>query len=319
MLEGRHPAEFRRAQARPMIFPPIPPEKANLNTLNFDLHNHTNASDGVLAADELVLLAHRNGCDALALTDHDTVANVAAAAACAKALGLRFVAGIEISISWVAKGDIDSPLTTIHIVGLNIDPTNRALLEGIACVRGGRIARGREMAKQLVEAGLPDLFDDAFALAENKEMLARTHFGRALVSRGIVPDIATAFKRFLTQGNPGYIPHRWASIEDAVGWILGAGGVAVIAHPARYKLSTAEMDALFEEFKMLGGQGVEVVTGSHSANEYAQYAARCKAFGLYASRGADFHGPLETPVEPGTLPLLSEVDKDLKPVWQLFH
>ncbi len=290
-----------------------------MNSLNFDLHNHTSASDGVLTADELVSLAHRNGCDALALTDHDTVANVAAAAACAHALGLRFVAGVEVSVSWLAKGNIDRPLTTIHIVGLNIDPTNLTLLEGLASVRGGRISRGKEIARQLVDAGLPDIFEDAFALAQNKEMLARTHFGRALVARGIVPDVSTAFKRYLTPGNPGYIAHRWASLEDAVAWILAAGGVAVIAHPARYKLSGTEMDVLLAEFKALGGQGVEVVTGSHSPNEYSHFAARCRAFGLYASRGADFHGPAETPIEPGALPLLSEVDRDLRPVWQLFH
>lgn len=290
-----------------------------MNSLNFDLHNHTNASDGVLTANALVALAHRNGCDALALTDHDTVANVAAAAACAHSLGLRFVAGVEVSVSWVASGDIDSPLTTIHIVGLNIDPTNQTLLAGLASVRGGRISRGREIARQLVEAGLPDIFDDAFALAQNKEMLARTHFGRALVARGIVPDIATAFKRFLTPGNPGYTPHRWASLEDAVAWILAAGGVAVIAHPARYKLSNTEMDTLLREFKALGGQGIEVVTSSHSPDETTRFAARCKAFNLYASRGADFHGLVETPVEPGTLPLLCDVDRDLRPVWQLFH
>lgn len=291
----------------------------SLSELNFDLHNHTSASDGLLSADELVHLACRNGCDALSITDHDTVANIAAAQKSAAAVGLRFISGVEISVSWVAAGDIDRPSTTIHIVGLNIDVNNKILLAGLQSVRSGRIIRGREIAKQLVDAGQPDIFDDAYAFAENKEMLGRTHFARALVARGIVPDIGVAFKRFLTQGNPGYIPHRWASLADAVGWIRSAGGVAVIAHPARYKLSSTEFDALFDEFKLLGGQGVEVVTGSHSPNEYAAAGARCKAFGLFASRGADFHGQLETPVEPGKMALLSEVDRDLLPVWQLFH
>ncbi len=290
-----------------------------MNTLNFDLHNHSTASDGLLSAEELVRLAHRNGCDAFSLTDHDTVANIAAASVCASALGLRFIAGVEVSVSWAPKGDIDSPMTTIHIVGLDIEPTNEALLRGLAGIRGGRILRGREIARQLVNAGLPDIFDESFALAENKEMLARTHFARVLVSRGIVPDISTAFKRFLTAGNPGYVPHRWASLDDAVGWICQAGGVAVIAHPARYKLSERVMDALLDEFKALGGLGVEVVTGSHAPSEYASFAARCKAFGLYASRGADFHGAAETPIEPGCLPRLSEIDRDLRPVWELFH
>ena len=264
-------------------------------------------------------LAHRNGCDALSLTDHDTVANIAAARASASSVGLRFISGVEISVSWVAAHDIDSPYTTIHIVGLNINDADQSLLEGLQSVRSGRIIRGKEIAKQLVDAGQPDIFDDAYALAENKEMLGRTHFARAMVARGIVPDIGSAFKRFLTQGNPGYIPHRWASLTDAVGWICAAGGIAVIAHPARYKLSGAALDGLFREFKALGGQGVEVVTGSHAPSEYAPVAARCKAFGLYASRGADFHGALETAVEPGKMALLSDVDRDLVPVWQLFH
>ncbi len=289
-----------------------------MNELNFDLHNHSNASDGLLSPADLVSLAHRNGCDALALTDHDTVANISAARACADEVGLRFVSGVEISVSWVAKGDIDSPMTTIHIVGLDIDADNQALLAGLASVRGGRIIRGKEIAKQLVAAGLPDIFPDAYALAENKEMLGRTHFARALVARGIVPDISHAFKRYLTQGNPGYIPYRWATLENAVAWIRGAGGHAVIAHPARYKLSERELDTLFAEFKALGGEGAEVVTGSHAPDEYGPAARRCKQFGLYASRGADFHGPNETPVEPGHLPRLGDVDRDLKPIWQLF-
>ena len=305
--------KFRSRQIHPLIS-----WKATLNSLNFDLHNHTSASDGLLAADALVKLAHHNRCDALALTDHDTVANVATAAACARDVGLRFIAGVEVSVSWVPSGDIDSAPTTIHIVGLNIDPASQILASGLASIRGGRILRGKEIARELVEAGLPDLFDDALAIAENKEMLARTHFGRVLVSRGIVPDIPTAFKRFLTPGNPGYVQHRWASLEDAVGWILAAGGVAVIAHPARYKLQKTEVDTLIAEFKSLGGQGVEVVTGSHTPSEFAHWAARCKASGLFASRGADYHGPAETPVEPGCLPLLCDVDRDLKPVWQLF-
>jgi predicted metal-dependent phosphoesterase TrpH len=289
-----------------------------LNELNFDLHNHSNASDGLFSAAELVTLAHRNGCDALALTDHDTVANISAAKACADEVGLRFISGVEISVSWVAKGDIDSPMTTIHIVGLDIDATNNTLLDGLASVRGGRIIRGKEIAKQLVEAGLPDIFPDAYAFAENKEMLGRTHFARALVARGIVPDVAQAFKRFLTPGNPGYIPYRWATLDDAVAWIKAAGGHAVIAHPARYKLSAQELDTLFAEFKALGGEGAEVVTGSHAPDEYGPAARRCKHFGLYASRGADFHGPDETPVEPGRLPKLSDIDRDLRPVWHLF-
>jgi 3',5'-nucleoside bisphosphate phosphatase len=181
------------------------------------------------------------------------------------------------------------------------------------------VSRGREIARLLVEAGQPDIFDDAYLLAENKEMLGRTHFARALVARGIVPDIASAFKRFLTPGNPGYVPFRWASLADAVAWIHAAGGVAVIAHPARYKLHSDDQARLFAEFKALGGQSIEVVTGSHSPDEYAPYAARCLEFGFFASRGADYHAAHETPTEPGALPLLADVNRALQPVWALFH
>lgn len=290
-----------------------------MNKLNFDLHNHTSASDGVLSSEELVALAARNGCDALAITDHDTVSGIAAGALAAARLGLKFIPGVEISVTWSPAGDVDARETTIHIVGLGIDVANAALVQGLASVRGGRIARGREIARLLVEAGQPDVFDDAFQFAENKEMLGRTHFARALVARGIVPDIAAAFKRFLTPGNPGYVPFRWASLSDAVKWIHAAGGVAVIAHPARYRLDSSDMDKLFTEFRALGGEGVEVVTGSHDPSEYAPVARRAKAHGLFASRGADFHAAHETPKEPGTLPTLADVDRDLKPVWGLLE
>ncbi len=290
-----------------------------LNSLNFDLHNHTNASDGTLSAAALVALAHKNGCDGLALTDHDTVANIANAAISAKNVGLKIIAGVEISVSWIPSGDVDSLATTVHIVGLDIDPTNQALLDGLASVRSGRIIRGKAIARQLAVAGIDDIFDDALALAENKEMLGRTHFARALVARGIVKDVGSVFKRYLTPGHPGYVPHQWAGLADAVAWIRAAGGIAVIAHPGRYGLAKNDLATLFMEFKGMNGQSIEVVTGSHSPAEYASFAAYCKAFDFFASRGADFHGIEESSVEPGRLPRLSEIDRDLRPVWQLFN
>ncbi len=293
-------------------------QRFGLNSLNFDLHNHSNASDGLLAAAALVQLAKNNGCDALALTDHDTTANLAVATAAAKAVALHFIPGVEISVSWVAQGDIDALPVTVHIVGLNIDANNPQLQDGLASVRGGRIIRGKAIARQLAEAGIADIFDEAWALAENKEMLGRTHFARALVARGLVKDVGSVFKRYLTSGKPGFVPHRWASLDDAVAWIRAAGGVAVIAHPGRYGLEKNALKLLFDEFKAMGGQSIEVVTGSHSPAEYASFAAHCKAFGFYASRGADFHGLNETLAGPGQLPRLSDVDRDLRAVWQLF-
>lgn len=290
-----------------------------LNSLNFDLHNHSNASDGTLSAAALVALAQKNGCDALALTDHDTVANIEAAAISAASAGLRFISGVEISVSWIPQGDVDSLATTVHIVGLDFDPTNRILLDGLAAVRSGRIIRGKAIARQLAEAGIGDIFDDAFALAENKEMLGRTHFARALVARGVVKNVGSVFKRYLTPGNPGYVPHQWAGLAEAVAWIRAAGGIAVIAHPGRYGLTKNDLAALFMEFKEMDGKSIEVITGSHSPAEYASFAAHCKAFDFFASRGSDFHGIEESSVEPGRLPRLNEIDRDLRPVWQLFN
>lgn len=290
---------------------------ANLSA-NFDLHNHTNASDGILSAEALVRLAASNGCEALAITDHDSMDNVLPAMTAAREVGLRLIAGVEISVSWVAAGDIDSPSKTIHIVGLNIDPQSTVLIDGLASVRDGRLARGRAIAASLDDVGIPNIFDDAYALAENKAMLGRTHFARALVARGIVRNVGQAFQRYLTPGHPGYVPHQWARLTDAVSWIRAAGGEAVVAHPGRYGLAEKPLKALFSEFKELGGCAVEVVTGSHSPSEYASFAARCKEFGFLASRGADFHSITETPDAPGTLPTLDQIDRQLRPVWERF-
>lgn len=277
---------------------------------NFDLHNHSTASDGLLAPAALVRLAAQNGCDALALTDHDTVDGIAEAAAAAREIDLDFVAGVEISVTWAP--DIDSKSTTLHIVGLNIDVAHDTLIEGLASVRNGRIDRARAIGADLERVGIPGTFDQACAYAENKTMISRTHFARALVESGHVKDVGGAFQKYLTPGKPGFVPHRWATLADAVGWIRAAGGVAVIAHPGRYNIDSAAMTQLLTEFKALGGAAIEVVTGSHTNKQFGEYAARAREFGLMASRGADYHGPGESAAEPGTLPLLPD---DLVPVW----
>ena len=148
----------------------------------------------------------------------------------------------------------------------------------------------------------------------NPELISRTHFARFLVESGVCKDTSEVFRRFLTEGKPGFVPHRWATLQNAVQWITGAGGLAVIAHPARYKFTPNEEYALFTEFKGHGGRGVEVITGSHSAAEFVTYAQTAKEFGLAASRGSDFHSPDESHTELGTLPLL---DAGLTPVWEL--
>ena len=281
---------------------------AGLN--NFDLHNHTSASDGLLSSSALVELAVRNGCDGLALTDHDTVDGLREAAVAAKNLQLRFIHGVEISVSWSPNQDAKS--TTLHIVGLGIDAKNSVLAAGLDSIRQGRIARARLMGDDFARIGIPGMFEAAYALAENKSMLGRTHFARALVNAGKVSEVGKAFNRYLTPGRPGFVPHQWATLADAIAWIRAASGVAVIAHPGRYKLSKAEMTQLMGEFKDLGGLAIEVVTGSHSPPQFREYATRARDFGFLASRGADFHGFDESHYQPGRLPPLPD---DLTPVW----
>jgi predicted metal-dependent phosphoesterase TrpH len=164
----------------------------------------------------------------------------------------------------------------------------------------------------LAKVGIKNAFEGAIKFVGNPDLISRTHFARFLVEAGVCKDTNEVFRKYLTEGKPGFVAHRWASLRDAVRWITGAGGMAVIAHPARYKFTPNEEFALFTEFKALGGGGVEVVTGSHTAAEYLVYADMAREFGLAASRGSDFHSPNETHTELGTLPPLPN---NLTPVW----
>ncbi len=278
-----------------------------MNTIqNADLHCHSVASDGTLTPEQLAERAKSNGVELWALTDHDELGGQARALAAAHAQGMRYITGVEISVTFIGH--------TIHIVGLGFDVHNAALNAGLQQTRGGRRQRAMEMSDGLAKVGIHGAFEGALPYVGNPDLISRTHFARFLVETGVCKDTNEVFRRFLTEGKPGFVPHRWASLKDAVTWITGAGGMAVIAHPARYKLTPNEEFALFTEFKAHGGQGVEVVTGSHSAAEYVTYAETAKEYGLAASRGSDFHSPDESHTELGTLPLLN---KELTPVWQL--
>ena len=287
---------------------------------NFDCHNHSIFSDGLLRPRELVELAKQSGCDAIALTDHDNTGGLAEAEAAAAALRVRFIRGIELSVTWPGHSSsaatVDINPITIHVVGLGIDPLEPALVSGIASIRAGRLDRARQMGASLARLGIEGVFEDALALAENKDMIGRTHFARALVARGLAKNVGGVFGRFLTPGKPGFVAHQWASLNAAIQWIAGAGGVAVLAHPGRYKLSTQEMRVLLMEFKETGGQAIEVITGSHEKHQYREYAALAREFDFMASRGSDFHGPDESRFQPGTLPLLPA---DLVPVWSVLQ
>lgn len=271
---------------------------------NYDLHCHSTASDGLLAPAELVRRAAGNGVDVLALTDHDEMSGLAEARAQAAALNLRFVDGVEVSISW---GGI-----TIHVVGLNIDPSNHELQRGLQAIRQGRAERAKKMAEDLERVGIPGSLEGAYAYVENPNLIGRTHFARFLAEKRYVSDVKSAFQHYLVSGKPGYVPHQWASLEDALACIKAGGGVAVVAHPGRYKLTRAEMRKFLAEFKDGGGAGVEVITSSHTPEQFLEYAILAREFGFLASRGSDFHGPGESRVDLGKLPNLAA---DLKPVW----
>ena len=272
--------------------------------LNIDLHCHSNVSDGVLAPADVVARAAANGVHALALTDHDDVSGLPAAQAAADEAGLTLIPGVEISVSWGGQ--------TVHIVGLRIDPAHPELAAGLYGIRLGRIERAQRMGADLAQSGIVGAYEGAHAYAVNKQMVGRTHFARWLVDQGHVPDMRTAFRRYLTQGNPGYVEHEWTSLENAVGWIRSSGGTAVIAHPGRYAFNARELHLLLDAFRALGGEGIEVITGSHHPSEYGKFADLAHAFGLKASRGADFHAPGEG-IDIGRLPALPHY---CQPVWQ---
>ena len=272
--------------------------------MNADLHCHSTVSDGTLEPEALAARAKANGVELWALTDHDELGGQRRAQEAARAAGLPYLNGVEISVTFLD--------TTVHIVGLGIDSEDERLRQGLAATRGGREARAREMADELAKVGIVGTFEGALRYVGNPDLISRTHFARHLVDSGVCADTQEVFRRFLIEGKPGFVPHRWATLKNAVTWIGDAGGLAVIAHPARYKFSPTEEYALFTEFKGHGGRGVEVVTGSHTAAEAERYAGTAKEFDLLASRGSDFHSPDESRIDLGGLPPLPAT---LTPVW----
>ena len=263
-------------------------------------------SDGTLSPEALAERAKANGVELWALTDHDEIGGLHRAAAAAKANGIHYLTGAEISVTFAGE--------TVHIVGLGFDADDAALVQGLHDTRGGRQQRAMQMADGLAQVGIPGAYEGALKFVGNPELISRTHFARFLVETGACSNTSEVFRKYLTEGKPGYVPHRWATLKDAVTWITQAGGVAVIAHPGRYKFTANEEYALFTEFKAHGGQAVEVVTGSHSPPEYIKYAETAKEFGLAASRGSDFHCPDESRIDLGALPFLPG---ELTPVWAL--
>jgi len=281
---------------------------SRFSTINADLHCHSVVSDGTLTPEALAERAKTNGVQLWALTDHDELGGQERAREAAKAFNIDYLSGVEISVTWAGQ--------TIHIVGLGIDAHHVGITEGLRRTRGGRGERAKLMADQLQAVGIPGAYEGALHYAGNHDLISRTHFARFLVEKGVCKDTEQVFKNYLVEGKPGFVPHMWAKLDDAVAWIKDAGGVAVIAHPGRYNYTAMQMDELFKHFKDIGGLAIEVVTGSHSPDQYLTFAKVAQQYGFLASRGSDFHDPSESHTDLGKLPQLPD---HLTPVWSVFH
>ncbi len=268
-----------------------------------DLHSHSTVSDGTLTPTQLVDHAFARGVRALALTDHDDLAGLEEGAIAAAAHGMAFIPGVEISVTWHRR--------TVHVVGLKVSPSHVPLSEGLQRIRAGRHTRAQEMAASLDRAGIAGSLEGAYRYAQCG-IISRSHFARYLVETGHAKDVGAVFKKFLVKGKPGYCEHQWATLEDAVGWIAGSGGIAVLAHPGRYDLGRVNMLTLLHEFRELGGTAVEVVTGSHTPEMVPHFAGLAHQFGLLSSAGSDYHGPGQTYLEMGRLP---DLPHGCVPVW----
>lgn len=273
--------------------------------LRYDLHCHSTFSDGLVRPADVVRRAALRGVDVLALTDHDETAGLDEAAGAAREAGIVLVPGAELSVSWDDH--------TIHVVALGIDAANPALQRGLAAVRDGRDARARRIAAALADAGIPGAWEGARRYVTSERLISRTHFARYLVEAGYCRETRDVFDRYLVRGRPGYVQHAWATLGDAVGWIHGAGGQAVIAHPGRYKVDATGMRRLLAEFRDHGGDAIEVLSPSHNAAQVAQFAALARLHGLAASTGSDWHGPGESWLDLGDLPPLPG---GTVPVWK---
>jgi len=272
--------------------------------MRYDLHSHSTRSDGLLAPADIVRRAASRGVDVYALTDHDEVAGLAEAADAAREVGMAFIPGSELSVSWE---DL-----TIHVVALAIDPAEPVFAAGLASIRDGRTGRARRIADALAQAGIRGAYEGAMRYVTSERLVSRTHFARFLVDAGHVGDMKDVFKRYLTPGKPGYVEHAWATLPEAIGWIHGAGGVAVLAHPGRYKVDDRGRERLLGDFRDAGGDAIEILSGSHSPAEAARFATYARLYGFAGSMGSDWHGPGEGWADLGDLPPLPA---GVEPVW----
>jgi hypothetical protein len=270
----------------------------------YDLHSHSTFSDGLLSPAAMVARAAARGVEVYALTDHDDIGGLDEARAAADEADLAFVPGAELSVSWQG--------ITLHVVGLGFDAGDDALADGLAAIRAGRSQRGRRIGEALAAAGIEGAYEGALRFVTSERLISRTHFARFLVEAGHVASVRDVFKRYLVRGKPGYVPHEWATLAQAIGWIHGAGGQAILAHPGRYKLDSSGMRRLLAEFRDTGGDAIEVLSSSHTREQFARFAALARSYGLRASCGSDYHGPGESVVDLGDLP---DLPAGVIPVW----
>ena len=274
---------------------------------HYDLHSHSLASDGTLSPEQLIRAAVTAGVQVLALTDHDTVDGIGEARTSAAQTGLQLVPGVEISVSWQSQ--------TLHVLGLGIDPDNAELREGLTGLTAFRDWRAEEIGRRLARAGIAGAWEGARRLAQGR-IVSRTHFARFLVEQGHAENMQAVFRRFLVNNRPGYVRGEWATLENTLGWIRVAGGMAVLAHPARYRMTATKLRRCLGEFRECGGVGMEVVSGSHTPDQVRTMAALCRNEGLLASCGSDYHGPENPWIRLGELPPLPA---GCTPVWKSRH
>jgi hypothetical protein len=264
-------------------------------------------TDGTLSPTGLVALAKERGVSLMALTDHDSLAGVAEAAAACRAAGIRFLSGVEISVSWERK--------TLHVVGIGVDPEHAGLRAGLARLQAVRVERAREIGRCLEAKGIAGAYAGALALA-GEAQLTRTHFARFLHQAGHVKDEGQAYKKWLGRGKPGHVSAEWASLEECLAWIhgAGAGGAAVLAHPLRYGMTRAWVVKALTAFKQAGGDAMEVVSGRNNPDEVAVSAHLAQRFELAGSVGSDFHAPSEW-LKPG---VETPLPAGISAVWERF-
>jgi len=282
-----------------------------IQEMKADLHCHSYYSDGTLSPTEVLELAAENNVKLLALTDHDSTQGLIEAQKSADRLGIKLVHGVEISVTWSDSSDVNH---VVHIVGLNIDANNKILQKGLAENCLARSERSTEIIKALLDIEI-DIQAAIDAQIPEKGLITRTHIARALIDEGYVKNMDKAFKKYLGKGKKAYVDGQWANLEQAVSWVHKAGGVAVIAHPMRYRMSATRLDALVQNFKALGGQGIEVVTATQDVNQTVRCVQLAKEYDLYASTGSDFHSPQQRWAMLGRCPSLPE---SVKPIWQAF-